>query len=232
MDGLKKGKDGRTIGQRIGYIRETKGLTQQSLADAMGVPRPNVRNWENDKRELKFETIVALTNALGVSADYLLGISDNPTRDESLDAACRCTGLSEKAVELVISLKESDGKAERVSRILEAEQFPRLIAYLDDIAFSADQVKAAVEQLAAIGEPVPDATFEEDEGGRMMLKSGDPEKVRLMIGAEMDIRDNLDKLRVQLLEVNELWSELLETILPTKETVRQGIDLSKRFGIR
>ena len=232
MDGLMIGADGRSIGQRIGVIREEKKFTQQSLADALGVPRSNVRNWENDKRELKPEMIISLAKVLNVSADYLLEGSGAPTRDESVDAACRCTGLSEKAVMRIQSLRESDGKAERVSSILEAEQFPRLIEYLDDIAFSSEQVSVAVEQLEAIREPAPDATFEEDEEGRMVLKSGDPVKQSLMVNAELDIREYLDKLRVQLLEVNELWSELLETILPTKDIVRRGIDQSKRFGIR
>ena len=226
------GADGRSIGQRIGVIREEKKFTQQSLADALGVPRSNVRNWENDKRELKPEMIISLAKVLDVSADFLLEGSGTPTRDESVDAACRCTGLSEKAVMRIQSLRESDGKAERVSSILEAEQFPRLIEYLDDIAFSSEQVSAAVERLEAIGEPVPDATFEEDGEGQRVLISGDPVKQSLMVNAEMDIRDYLDKLRVQLLEVNELWSELLETILPTKDIVRRGIDQSKRFGIR
>ena len=232
MEGLMIGIDGRTVGQRIGVIREKQSFTQQSLADVLGVPRSNVRNWENDKRELKPEMIVSLAKTFGVSADYLLGLSDNPTRDESIDGACRCTGISEKAVLRIQSLRESDGKAERVSSILEAEQFPRLIEYLDDIAFSSEQVSAAVEQLEAIREPVPDATFEEDEEGRMVLKSGDPIKQSLMVNAEMDIREYLPKLRVQLLELNELCSELLETIMPTKDTVRRGIDQSRRFGIR
>lgn len=232
MKGL-KGADGNTIGQRIGILREAKGYTsQEKLADALGVPRTTLNNWEQDERELKAGVIVALAEALGVSTDYLLGISNNPSRDESIDGACRCTGISEKAVLRIQSLRESDGKAERVSSILEAEQFPRLIEYLDDIAFSSEQVSAAVEQLEAIREPVPDATFEEDEDGRMVLKSGDPVKQSLMVNAEMDIREYLPKLRVQLLEVNELWSELLETILPTKDIVRRGIDQSKRFGIR
>ena len=93
-----RGTDGRTIGQRIGLIRERKNYSQQDLADALGVPRENVRNWENDTRELKANVIVELTKVLGVSADYLLGISEIETQDPSLREVCDYSHLSENAI--------------------------------------------------------------------------------------------------------------------------------------
>ena len=226
------GADGRTIGQRIGFIREEKKFTQQSLADSLGVPRSNVRNWENDGRELKPEMIVSLAKVLDVSTDYLLGVSDNPTRDESIDGACRCTGLSLGAVKRIQSLKENDGKADRVSSILEAEQFPRLIEYLDDAAFSCEQVQDAVNFLLELGEPLPEASYKQGPDGNMELISGDPILQSRMYNAELDLKEHLPKLRIQLFEISELWPELLESIMPAKETIRAGKDLCKKFDIR
>lgn len=232
LDGLKKGKDGRTIGQRIGYIREMKGLTQQSLADVMSVPRTNVRNWENDQREVKYETIVALTNALDVSADYLLGLSDNPTRDESIDGACRCTGLSQKAVQYLRSVKESGGSIESVSSILEAKQFHRLIKELDGMAFSLDQLSWPIEFLSGLNEPEPEPTYEKGPDGNLYHVSGDDVVYSRMLNAQLDLKEHLTELRVQLFELSKLWPEFLEEIMPTEETVSAGKDLCEKFNIR
>jgi transcriptional regulator with XRE-family HTH domain len=68
-----------SIGQRIARLRREKGLTQVELARALEVSQPVVSDYENDVIKLSGETIVALAQILGASADELLGL-EKPSR--------------------------------------------------------------------------------------------------------------------------------------------------------
>ena len=68
-----------SIGARIARLRREKGLTQVELAKALDVSQPVVSDYENDVIKLSGETIVALTQILGASADEILGL-EKPAR--------------------------------------------------------------------------------------------------------------------------------------------------------
>lgn len=68
-----------TIGARIARLRREKGMTQVELAKALDVSQPVVSDYENDVIKLSGETIVALTQILGASADEILGL-EKPAR--------------------------------------------------------------------------------------------------------------------------------------------------------
>jgi transcriptional regulator with XRE-family HTH domain len=63
---------------RIKELRTKRNMTQQDLADKLGVFQTTVGQWENGKREPNIETIKRLASIFEVSTDYLLGQSDNP----------------------------------------------------------------------------------------------------------------------------------------------------------
>lgn len=65
-----------TIGQKIAYLREKRGLSQSQLADELSVATSTVGMWETGKRALKDETIKILADYFNVSADYLLDINN------------------------------------------------------------------------------------------------------------------------------------------------------------
>ncbi|WP_422446022.1 helix-turn-helix domain-containing protein [Thermoanaerobacterium sp. DL9XJH110] len=65
-----------SIGDKIRRLREQKGLTQKQLAELIGTTEASLSRYENNLREPKAEIISRLANALGVSADYLLGKSE------------------------------------------------------------------------------------------------------------------------------------------------------------
>lgn len=68
-----------TFGIRLRELRENEGYqSQQALADALGVAQSTVANWERGRREPNYATTVRLAQLLGVSTDYLLGLSDQP----------------------------------------------------------------------------------------------------------------------------------------------------------
>lgn len=63
-----------TIGARIARLRRDKGMTQQELARLLNVTQPVVSDYENDVIKVSGETVIQLAQALGSSADEILGL--------------------------------------------------------------------------------------------------------------------------------------------------------------
>lgn len=63
-----------TPGDRIRHARESRGLSVADLAAATKCSVRSVQVWEADASRPRYEQISALAMALGVSADYLLGL--------------------------------------------------------------------------------------------------------------------------------------------------------------
>ena len=61
-----------TIGKRIALLRKEKGLTQEDLANAMGVSPQAVSKWENDQTCPDISALPKLAQLLEVSVDELL----------------------------------------------------------------------------------------------------------------------------------------------------------------
>jgi transcriptional regulator with XRE-family HTH domain len=61
------------FGQRLATLREEKGMSQQELAAKVGVNQQMIAYWERRSASPKPEQIVALTEALEISVDALLG---------------------------------------------------------------------------------------------------------------------------------------------------------------
>ena len=67
------------LSKRLKQIRTEKKLTQQELADKIGVNRVTYTNWENGNREPELDKVVELATELNCTVDYLLGLDDtNP----------------------------------------------------------------------------------------------------------------------------------------------------------
>ena len=60
------------IGQRIASARKAKNLTQEQLAERSGVSYQTISSAELNKKSLRAENIIKISQALVVSADYLL----------------------------------------------------------------------------------------------------------------------------------------------------------------
>ena len=65
-----------TIGQRIKELRKKQNLTQEKLADLLGVSFQAVSKWENDMNAPDLSLIAPLTRLLHVTADELLGLTE------------------------------------------------------------------------------------------------------------------------------------------------------------
>lgn len=62
---------------RIKEFRKEKKLTQQEVADAMGISRRGFQKWENGDSQLKPDKAKQLADFFGVSVGYLLGYTND-----------------------------------------------------------------------------------------------------------------------------------------------------------
>ena len=68
------------ISDRIQSLRKAKGITQEQLADAVGVSRQAVSKWEAEQSMPDLERVVAMAEYFDVTTDYILrGIEPAPT---------------------------------------------------------------------------------------------------------------------------------------------------------
>ena len=75
--------------ERLTGLRESRGLTQDNVADAVNLSRPAYANYENGFRRPPYETLVDLARYFDVTTDYLLGVSENPTPPPEIDPPLR-----------------------------------------------------------------------------------------------------------------------------------------------
>jgi len=68
----------RTFIEKLRGLREDNDLTQQQVADVLGTSQTMYARYERGANELPIRHLLALCNYYGVSADYLLGRTDNP----------------------------------------------------------------------------------------------------------------------------------------------------------
>ena len=75
--------------QRLNQLRKQAGLTQEGLAEQLGVTRQAVQKWESGASRPDLENLAALAHCFGVSLDYLVtGPEEIP--EDPFDAGNRC----------------------------------------------------------------------------------------------------------------------------------------------
>jgi transcriptional regulator with XRE-family HTH domain len=65
-----------TLGENINRCRKRKSLSQEQLAEKVGVSRQAVSKWELNEAQPEIEKLIALAKALEVSSDMLLGLRE------------------------------------------------------------------------------------------------------------------------------------------------------------
>lgn len=77
------------FGLRIKSLRHRDSLTQQQLADRLGLTKSVVSAYENGLRMPSYDVLVKISRIFKVSTDYLLGI------DRRTDSYLDISGLSD-----------------------------------------------------------------------------------------------------------------------------------------
>lgn len=63
--------------KRLRDLREDNDMTQKEIADLLFTTQPQYYRYESGLRDLPCELLVILAKIYNVSADYILGLSDN-----------------------------------------------------------------------------------------------------------------------------------------------------------
>lgn len=80
-------------------LRKDRNATQKEVSQAIGADQQTLRRYESGERKPDTEMLLRIAKYYNVSADYLLGLSENSTVEPDMKAAVKCTGLSEKSIE-------------------------------------------------------------------------------------------------------------------------------------
>ncbi len=73
------------IADRIQHLRKTKGISQEELADKIGVSRQAVSKWESEQTSPDLEKVILMSDYFEVTTDYLLKGIEPTTNDTPKD---------------------------------------------------------------------------------------------------------------------------------------------------
>lgn len=102
------------IHERIGILRAKQGMSGEEFAAALGLEgknrRSTINNWESGANNVKADDIENICRVFGVSADWLLGISEenNYTDNQIVKLISDYTVLSTEAVERIHNLDKEN----------------------------------------------------------------------------------------------------------------------------
>lgn len=84
--------------RNLRHLMEERKLSQQAVADALGVKRQSVAQYCDGSAFPSLQRLCSLADLFGVTTDYLLGRTECETTDIDIQAACARFGLSEAAL--------------------------------------------------------------------------------------------------------------------------------------
>ena len=70
-----------TIGERLKILRMEQKPTQRAIAKAIGITEVSYQRYEYGTVRPSLDVLIALADYFDVSLDYLVGRSDDPTRN-------------------------------------------------------------------------------------------------------------------------------------------------------
>ena len=114
---------------RLKLQRSKKGLTQEKLAQKIGVTKSTISLYEVGDNVPDIKTLAALADFFGVSADYFLGKADCQAADN--EEIHRVTGLSELAIERLKQFKDL-GFHHALSALLAHDQFIASLSHMSN----------------------------------------------------------------------------------------------------
>ena len=84
------------FGEKVKKLRHEKDLTQQQLAELLGVAVSAISSYESGNRYPSYEVLISLARIFHVSTDYLLGLEKLKTIDVS--------GLDDNEIKVILQM--------------------------------------------------------------------------------------------------------------------------------
>ncbi len=164
------------LAQRLKTLRKERGITQQQLADGVGISKGGLSYYENAGRTPDISILERFANYFGVTTDYLLGRTNAQTQKAKLQAVCNHTGLSDKSVNLLSDLKENSPAQLRVINFLleQAAGDMDIVYDLDDSDYQGSILNAVCRYLDRYNSPdefIAEYASSSDEGISSAIQS-------------------------------------------------------------
>lgn len=109
-----------SLGSTIKRLRREKGITQEALAEYLGITSRAISQWECEKTSPDISLLPALCHIFDVSADVLLGINVNKNEEEIKNYLTRARDLGNlgRGAERTALLREANKKFPRDHKIM------------------------------------------------------------------------------------------------------------------
>ncbi len=91
-----------TIGERLLNLRKEKNISQEELADILGVSRQTISKWELDQTTPDFDKLVPLCEYFGITSDELLTGKKNYVEEKAKDKKTSFAALLSISIALYI----------------------------------------------------------------------------------------------------------------------------------
>lgn len=103
---------------RLKEVRLKNRLTQEELAEKLNTDKVQISRWESGRVIPRSEALIDLSKILGVSVDYLLGLSDEPT------IRVHVNNLTLEEMAIIVALRNGDDN-EALRIIINREKRPK-----------------------------------------------------------------------------------------------------------
>lgn len=136
-----------------------KGTTITALSKSLGISRQAVSQYADGTGQPNVDKLVMIADYFGVSADYLVGLSDIPARNETIQGIHNKTGLRQEAIVKLMIDKDTDTQetADFISYLVANEDFSRLIG---EIVKLSEFHNTTIDATLGIGSDLYDIAFE------------------------------------------------------------------------
>ena len=121
------------FGNILSDLRNKAKITQQELANVLGISRGTIGMYEIGKRDPDTETLKKIAQYFNVSIDYLLGNSNDKNIDES-----KISEIDKKLIDDITSLDDDLKK--------EAEKYIELLKIKQNLDKNKDEQSATLDQ--------------------------------------------------------------------------------------
>jgi len=91
------------IGSRVQMLRKKAGFSREQLSERSNLSVQSICKIESGNRNFRIQSLIAISGALGVSADYILGLSKYSDDDNMM---CMLSSLSPKGKEFMLKIME------------------------------------------------------------------------------------------------------------------------------
>lgn len=220
--------------QRLREIMRSKNVTQKDLATEIGKTRQAVSYYMDGSSGPDWETLAKIASFLGVSSDYLLGLSERKESTETQLAYLEMSRLSDTSLKNLSDLG-CDGLSEGINALLSSDK-TYMLAYALERCLMSYELETVTEQLFRIEKEIdPDWGTPEDifdAFGDVFLKAGLSDEQARAHAIEMSERIKANKKAIiRIAKENEADLAIFKVQKAAIEIAEDLVKLSKsEFG--